>query len=1090
MILVNLLMIAIVGTAMGLSTRFFSPQELQDRFGEGQKLYALADYEKAAERYQAILEIQSNTMINVEEVQVAVDEFILPVRVGATYQLGNTYNKLGLEKLQRSQFLRSEKKEAEAEERYQEALANLNTSLGFFRQLAADEDVEERTRVMAQYQMIQTSYQLKSYEQVIDDGSALLETFPHSVYEAATYYDMAWSNFELGEFEKAVADFGQVLTLAPRGSNADRSLFQIAESYNSLGQTDEALDYFDRLISRYDFAQMSEEDIIEMTTLKLKGVVKETARELVAKSHLRKGDIYAERGDIEQALATYALLPQEYAAELLLVQNSYIRTAELIKKEQGTQAAIAAYKNAIEKVDDKVFQARIQLTVALMLFDGGQFQKAAEEYEIYLNAYSDVAARVGFGTDKVLFRIAQCHQEHARQVRTQDEAEATTALDEALALYHQVLQEYGHSELIPDVLFNAGFSHQLKNSNEAAKPFFQRLVSEHPEHPAATNGLLQLARIEYAASRHAEAVSIYSSFVERHPDAELINTAYMELGLAHKGLNEPDEAIAAYQKVDQNWEQWPGVQVDLAELYINRRDYDAASEALEQALGRVDDPILRSQMHYTAARVHFAQDDFDGAIRQWSGALEASPSAQIVAGSLLARGGAYYEAAKLRDAAGDTTVARSYYEASLTDMKRLLEGDPEPQIKDSAFRTLGACMIRLQRAEEAASYYRELITSSGDSQEQATFQMLLTELYYDRQDFVQAQSFARQLLDMEFEDDDEAGYYRKERAYSIIGNALLQQQKYDEAAKVFAEGLRRFPASGESGNLTFSLGFAHISAGDYEAAASTFRTYVEDFPENFSRIHGQYYLAHSHQALTQFTQAAAAFEKLARRYPDSQYEEEALYLIGENYYNQGDFVKATEGYQRLQSEYPEGQYGGSAQYALAWSYIEQEMMDEAVAAMRTLVGRFPQSEFAPKAQFTIGDHYYNSRQYEEAMAAYQHVVDEFPAADEAGRAQSLIAELKEIQASVDYKRAMSLLEEKQYQEAIDGLQEIIENYPGTYTELAAYCNLGLAYEILREWQEAVDNYRLVAEKGGDRPENADVVTFAQSHSDWIVENRL
>ncbi|SVD66760.1 uncharacterized protein METZ01_LOCUS419614, partial [marine metagenome] len=272
-------------------------------------------------------------------------------------------------------------------------------------------------------------------------------------------------------------------------------------------------------------------------------------------------------------------------------------------------------------------------------------------------------------------------------------------------------------------------------------------------------------------------------------------------------------------------------------------------------------------------------------------------------------------------AAGDTTVARSYYEASLTDMKRLLEGDPEPQIKDSAFRTLGACMIRLQRAEEAASYYRELITSSGDSQEQATFQMLLTELYYDRQDFVQAQRFARQLLDMEFEDDDEAGHYRKERAYSIIGNALLQQQKYDEAAEVFAEGLRRFPASGESGNLTFSLGFAHISAGDYEAAASTFRTYVEDFPENFSRIHGQYYLAHSHQALTQFTQAAAAFEKLARRYPDSQYEEEALYLIGESYYNQGDFVKATEGYQRLQSEYPEGQYSGSAQYALAWSYI-------------------------------------------------------------------------------------------------------------------------------------------------------------------------
>jgi TolA-binding protein len=124
------------------------------------------------------------------------------------------------------------------------------------------------------------------------------------------------------------------------------------------------------------------------------------------------------------------------------------------------------------------------------------------------------------------------------------------------------------------------------------------------------------------------------------------------------------------------------------------------------------------------------------------------------------------------------------------------------------------------------------------------------------------------------------------------------------------------------------------------------------------------------------------------------------------------------------------------------------------------------------------------------MTAYQHVVDDYPESGEAGRAASLISELQEIQASFDYNQAMSLLEGKQYQEAITGLQAIIEKYPGTYTELAAYCNLGLAYEILREWQEAVDNYRVVAERGGDQPENADVVRFAQMHSDWIVENRL
>ena len=48
-------------------------------------------------------------------------------------------------------------------------------------------------------------------------------------------------------------------------------------------------------------------------------------------------------------------------------------------------------------------------------------------------------------------------------------------------------------------------------------------------------------------------------------------------------------------------------------------------------------------------------------------------------------------------------------------------------------------MIRLGRQEEAARYYQELIAASDDPQEQATFSMLLTELYYDQQDFIQAE---------------------------------------------------------------------------------------------------------------------------------------------------------------------------------------------------------------------------------------------------------------------------------------------------------------------------------------------------------------
>ena len=114
---------------------------MQDSFEKGQKLYALGDFEKAIKRYKVVLDIESNATIDVEQVSVTVGEFILPVRVAATYQLANTHNKLGLEKLQRSKFLENEGKVSESKKRYDEARADLELSLEFFGRLLTDPSV-------------------------------------------------------------------------------------------------------------------------------------------------------------------------------------------------------------------------------------------------------------------------------------------------------------------------------------------------------------------------------------------------------------------------------------------------------------------------------------------------------------------------------------------------------------------------------------------------------------------------------------------------------------------------------------------------------------------------------------------------------------------------------------------------------------------------------------------------------------------------------------------------------------------------------------------------------------------------------------
>jgi len=1088
--MLSVLLVAGWISGLVLSGYSFSPLELQDRFEGGQKLYALGDYNKAIAQYELVLSTQSTRTIDVEAVNVTVDEFILPVRIAATYQLANTYNKLGLEKFERAEYLRGEGKATEAEQRQREAMEDLGTSRGYFQQIIQDEGVDQRTRVMAQYQIVQTSYQLREHERVIDEARELIRRFPNSVYETAAYYDIAWSHFELEQYEQAVESFEVVLTLSPTGARSDRALFQMAECYDKLGLYDEALVYLDRLIVRYDFSAMSEQEIIEMTTLKLKGIVKETTRELVAKAQLKRGDILGHRGEVDAALEAYAVLPEQYAAEARMVQDSHVRSAELIYEHRGAMAAVVAYKSAIESMPDEVFQGQMQLQVARLLFDEGEFSKAAEEYGIYRKAYPDVASRVGFAIDRSVFREAQSEQAFGEKVRADDPAAAAEALERAVVLYRGMLEQYPESDLVPEVVYGLGYSLQLLRKPSEAREAYGRVVREHGQHEAAPSAQLQIARIEYELGRLPQSSTAYRELVDRYGDSELVDTAHMELGITQKKQGDRDAAIASLEAVSEGWRQWPKVQLELAELYMGRGEADKAREAIKRAMGKTDDPELARQLHYVKGKTHFSLREYEGAVAELGMALRGGATGALAEGALFTRGSAYYELGNRLSSDGQAARASTMYESALGDLQELLDREPAPHIRNGAYRTVGACMIHLDRAQEAARYYREIIAATDDPQERASFQVLLTELYYDMEDFAQTIALGRQLLAAGSEDAAKGLAYRRERAYALVGNALIRQGQHSEAAGVFAEGLRRYPESSESAALAFYKGFAEFSSRDYEAAAASFSEYLSGFGNDANQVHGQYYLAHSRQALTAFDEAAAAFGELVTEYPESVYDEESHFLMGENHYNARAFDRAAAAYEDLLTRYPGGQYADTAQYALAWAYFEQENMEKGVEAMQGLVDRYPDSEYASRAQYTVGDYYYNARVYERALTAYQQVLDDHPASDEAPKARELVGELSEIQASFAYAEVMKLFDEENYQEAVAGFKELIATYPGTGTELASYCNMAMAYENLRQWDEAAATYEVAIAKAGDDPEDRDVMTFAEQHRDWIVENRL
>ena len=90
--------------------------------------------------------------------------------------------------------------------------------------------------------------------------------------------------------------------------------------------------------------------------------------------------------------------------------------------------------------------------------------------------------------------------------------------------------------------------------------------------------------------------------------------------------------------------------------------------------------------------------------------------------------------------------------------------------------------------------------------------------------------------------------------------------------------------------------------------------------------------------------------------------------------------------------------------------------------------------------------------------------------------------------AMDSKSPAELSREK-FGETIPLLREIIDKYPGTETQIGALVNLGICYESLSRWKEAVAVYERVSQASGSQV-SPDAQQFARAHKDWIVANRL
>ena len=1070
----------IVGTLLGLVVGSYfvpTPDEIRASFKQAQKFYAAEDYEQAIATYERINAIE-NPLLYTAEIEVAVGEVAAPIKEIALYQTGNSYFKRAQESQRRAARERDPERQRQLAAR---TATDFAEAAAYFLETEA-QTTSPQMRELARNRLVNCLYASGDYQRTIEEGRAFLRQYPDSQYLDNALYNIGWAHFELEQYRESISAFEELVRHFPKGYRADRALFQIGEAYFQQQRYDQATSHYQEVVNRQDIDRLSERDLLKMRREKIAGLVDETALELAAKAQIKVGDCRAQSGDFAAAATAYGKVITAFAQEQKLVAEAYIRLADMYTQGGDGQAAVRTYREAIDGSRNRIFQASMQSLLAEHYYGIGNYQRAIAEYQLYLEAYGDVAKAAGLAPPWALYKIGRAHYERAEVLR--QAAAARLAYAQAIAAYERIATDYPSSELVLAATpFNIALCNQmlgaLGSAEHAARALelYQEIVEAGQDLDYVRSALFQLGRIHYQRENFEQAIAAYESILQKYSESPQRHAARFELALCYRDLGQPRRAVELFRQLDRTANLFPKAMLETSNLLTAEGDFSGALEALEAGLTASTSKDEQARLHYVKGRTLIETEEFVAAVEALRRTIELADDDEVRLGALYGR--------------GVSLLKLKRYEEATADLKVLLHGDNE-DLAGAAQRMLGLAHLELGREEEAIEDYRALVAAATDSVERAEHLVVLAELHYNLKEFAQVEAVCRRILSL----DLPAGRDElQEKAYFLMGDAHESRGDPQALINTYQKALSRYPDSYYSADMRFALGQALFERDDLAGTVRVLATYLQKAPAHRNRPYALYYLGYAHFNLTQFEQAAAAFADLASTYPHSELAPDALFRAGEAHYNLGQFAMAQEHYQQLLAMHPQADLADDALYNLAWSHLNMKRESQAIAAFQSVVSNYPNSPLAANAQFTIGDFYYNEKEYDKALQAYQEVSRRFPSSPVAQKVPELIDDLREVVAYLRYAEveavfAQALAEQDpaQFRQAAAGFAEVARDYPGTESEIGALSNMGVCYESLGQWKDAVQVYDQVLNRLAD--EQAEAHRFARMHKEWIETNRL
>lgn len=416
----------------------------------------------------------------------------------------------------------------------------------------------------------------------------------------------------------------------------------------------------------------------------------------------------------------------------------------------------------------------------------------------------------------------------------------------------------------------------------------------------------------------------WDTFCQKFPKDPLAPDAHHYLGICRMQLKQYDQAATVFQKVVDQYPKFAKLEEVL--LNLGRCQYLVGGEGKPES--------------YRQAAETFA--------------------------SLLTR----FRRGKYSDQAlyfrGEALYALQDRDAAITSYGLLVRDFPDSDLRSDALYALGVTYEEVNKYDQAAKVYELFVKEFPEHELIHEIRMRQAETVLQAGDAVGAEKGFAEAAKV-------PGFALADHALSRQAFCLAQLDRFEEAAKVYAEIPVRFPESTYAETAAMSAGQCFYRAQRFDEAAAWFGKILEKAGEDAAEA------AHwicriqlrNGQHAEALKQAEAALNKLAidKFHVDLKMDRaDALYAMADR---SNDALTA---YLEIVEQFPGHALAPQALYYAGFTALEQKDYPQAVALATRFAAQYPDNSFAADAGYVRAESLLQQQQLGDAVQAFQKII--------------------------------------------------------------------------------------------------------------------